>query len=70
MYGGKPFFLSSLKRGFNLKKMTEELPFMKRMALHAFLLEFSAINGKKMVIEAPYPKDFQALIKQLSAHLR
>lgn len=69
-YGGKPFFLSSLKRGFNLKKMTEELPFMKRMALHAFSLEFSGLNDKKVMIEAPYPKDFQALIKQLSAHLR
>lgn len=69
-YGGKPFFLSSLKRGFNLKKMTEELPLMKRMALHAFSLEFAALNGKKVTIEAPYPKDFQALIKQLSAHLR
>ena len=69
-YGGKPFFLSSLKRGFNLKKMTEELPLMKRMALHAFSLEFSGLNDKKVTVEAPYPKDFQALIKQLSAHLR
>jgi 23S rRNA-/tRNA-specific pseudouridylate synthase len=26
MYGGKPFFLSSVKRGFNLKKSTENSP--------------------------------------------
>lgn len=69
-YGGKPFFLSSLKRGFNLKKMTEELPLIKRMALHAFSLEFAGLNDKKVSIDAPYPKDFQALVKQLSAHLR
>jgi RluA family pseudouridine synthase len=37
MYGGKPFLLSAIKkRGFNLKKDTEEQTFMKRMALHAF----------------------------------
>jgi len=64
-YGGKPFFLSSVKRGFNLKKTTEEQPLIKRMALHAFALEFTALSGEKIRVEAPYPKDIQALVRQL-----
>jgi RluA family pseudouridine synthase len=64
-YGGKPVLLSTLKRGFNLKKYTEELPLSKRMALHAFSLEFSLLNGQKQRFEAPYPKDFAALVRQL-----
>lgn len=64
-YGGKPFFLSSVKRGFNLKKTTEEQPLIKRMALHAFALEFTALSGETVRVEAPYPKDIQALVRQL-----
>jgi 23S rRNA pseudouridine955/2504/2580 synthase len=64
-YGGKPFFVSSIKRGYNLKKAAEEQPLLKRMALHAFSLEFSTLSGEKIKITAPYPKDFQALIRQL-----
>ncbi len=70
MYGGKPFYVSSVKRGFNLKKMTDEEPLMKRMALHAYSLEFALMDGRKVVTEAPYPKDFQALIRQLSENKR
>jgi RluA family pseudouridine synthase len=65
LYGGKLFFLSKVKRNFNLKKDTDEQPVMKRMALHAFSLEFSDLAGTTKTIEAPYPKDFQVLIKQL-----
>ena len=64
-YGGKPFFLSSVKRGFNLKKQTEEQPLVKRMALHAFALHFKDLAGSEHRVEAPYPKDFQALLKQM-----
>lgn len=65
LYGGRFLYLSALKRGFNLKKGTEEQPLMKRMALHAFSLEFIDLSGKSQKIEAPYPKDFQVLIRQL-----
>lgn len=68
MYGGKPFLLSSVKKGYNLKKGTEEESFMKRMALHAFAIEFEGMAGNKISIEAAYPKDFQALIRQLEAN--
>jgi RluA family pseudouridine synthase len=64
-YGGKPFFLSSVKRGFNLKKQTEEQPIMKRMALHAYALRFKDQKGVDREVIAPYPKDVQALIRQL-----
>jgi 23S rRNA pseudouridine955/2504/2580 synthase len=69
LYGGKPFLLSSIKRGFNLKKGSEEESFMKRMALHAFSLEFEDLSNTKRRVEAPYPKDFQALIRQLEANM-
>ncbi|MBA4053422.1 MAG: RNA pseudouridine synthase [Marivirga sp.] len=65
IYGGKPFYLSQVKRGFNLKKETEEQPFMKRMALHAFSLQFLDLKSEEVRIQAPYQKDMQALIRQL-----
>jgi 23S rRNA pseudouridine955/2504/2580 synthase len=65
LYGGKPFFLSQVKRKFNLKKDTEEEPLIKRMALHAFSLEFRDLSESTKIVEAPYPKDMQVLVKQL-----
>ena len=64
-YGGKPFFLSHVKRKFNLKKETEEQPLMKRMALHAYSLQFADLAENIQAIEAPYSKDMQVLVKQL-----
>lgn len=65
-YHGDNIYLSQLKsKKFNLKKGTEELPLIKRVALHAHSLTFSLMNGEVMKIEAPYPKDFDVLIKQL-----
>ncbi len=68
VYGGKPFLLSEIKRKFNLKKGTEEESFMKRMALHAFSLEFQDLAGTTQTIQSPYPKDFHAMIRQLDLH--
>lgn len=64
-YGGDYIYLSQLKRRFNLKKETEELPLMKRVALHAHGVRFKLLNEEEITIEAPYPKDFEVLIKQL-----
>lgn len=64
-YGGKPLYLSALKRRFNLKKDTEELPIMQRVALHAFGIGFEGLGGIRIEVEAPYPKDFEVLVKQL-----
>lgn len=70
LYGGRPFLVSMVKRGFRVKKDTEEQPLMKRMALHAFSLEFAGLDGRPITVQAPYPKDFTALLKQLSANVR
>jgi RluA family pseudouridine synthase len=64
-YGGKPFLLSGIKRDYKLKKGTEEQAFMKRMALHAYSLEFNDLAGIRQTVTAPYPKDFEALLRQL-----
>lgn len=64
-YGGEQLYLSSLKRKFNLKQGTEERPLINRVALHAFALSFNLLDGTLIVIEAPYPKDFGVLVKQL-----
>lgn len=69
-YGGKPFFLSSVKKKYNLKKWTEELPLIKRFALHAYSIGFELPDGKNVEIHAPYPKDFNVLTKQLGKHIQ
>ncbi len=64
-YGGAPIYLSELKRKFNLKKETEELPVIQRVALHARSLSFFLMNGEGVRIAAPYPKDFDVLVRLL-----
>jgi 23S rRNA pseudouridine955/2504/2580 synthase len=64
-YSGEMIYLSDLKRKFNLKKETEEQPLIKRVALHAHSLTFRLLNEEIIKIEAPYPKDFEVLVKQL-----
>ncbi len=65
LYGGNPLFLSALKRRFNLKKDTEELPIMQRVSLHAFAIGFEGLDGSQITVNAPYPKDIKVLINQL-----
>ena len=68
-YGGKPAYLSKIKRNFKLKKDTEEQPLISRVALHAYALEFKLMNGETKRIEASYPKDMRALINQLEKNV-
>jgi hypothetical protein len=68
MYGGENFFLSSLKKKFNMKQGEEEQPFIKRFALHARQLTFSLLNGDSITVEAPYPKDFRVLVENLQQY--
>lgn len=67
-YGGKPVYLSELKRKFNLKKFTEELPIMQRVALHAYSLSFGLMNDNDVEVVAPYPKDFAVLVNLLNKY--
>lgn len=66
LYGGKPFYLSSVKRNYRLGKYEEERPLIQRFALHAVRLSFISFYNCKIDVEAPYPKDFRVLITQLT----
>ena len=63
-YGGKKPFLSEIKPRFKEGKWENAEPMMKRVALHAYSMHFHLFE-KDYHIEAPYPKDFSVLIKQL-----
>ncbi len=65
LYGGSDIFLSQIKSKFNLKKDTEEQPLIKRVALHAHTLAFFDLDGSQIEYSAPYPKDMDALLRQL-----
>lgn len=76
IYGGQPVLLSTLKRGYkpgrirpesmeNPESETGERPLMVRMALHAQKIQFQGLEGHFIQAEAPYPKDFKALLNQL-----
>ncbi len=64
-YGGDYIFLSQIKRKFNLKSETEELPLIKRVALHAHSIHFKDLDGQILSITAPYANDFEVLVNQL-----
>ncbi|PAW94581.1 RNA pseudouridine synthase [Mucilaginibacter sp. MD40] len=66
MYKGQPVFLSKLKRKYTLGKDQEEQPIMKRFALHAYEVSFKLPSGEDVCIHAPYPKDFETLLKLLN----
>lgn len=66
-YGGKMPFLSRMKRDFKTSKWENEQPMMQRVALHAYQLSFTAFD-KLYEVTAPYPKDFDVLIKLLQKH--
>ncbi len=36
-----------------------------RLALHAYAVRIKDLNGQEMAVEAPYPKDFAVLLRQL-----
>lgn len=66
LYGdGKPVFLSKIKKKWKGDDERER-PLIIRTALHAFSIEFCHPSTHATVrIEAPYPKDFKALVLQL-----
>ncbi len=65
MYGGQPVMLSDIKRGYKLGKDQEELPIIKRFALHAKEVSFKINQETEISVHAPYPKDFATLLKLL-----
>jgi 23S rRNA pseudouridine1911/1915/1917 synthase len=70
LYGnGRGFFLSTIKRNYQRKE--EEQPLLGRTALHAFSLSFShPVTNGNILVEAPLPKDMEAVLKALRKHQR
>ena len=68
LYGdGKPFYLSGIKKRYNLGKNEEmEKPLLNRLALHAYKLEFVKEDGTEISVESPLPKDMAATVNQLN----
>ncbi|MBX9782367.1 MAG: RluA family pseudouridine synthase [Chitinophagaceae bacterium] len=67
LYGSEaPVLLSSVKRKkFKLSKADEEeRPLLNRLALHAWKLSFTDVDGKKQHLEAPLSKDLKAMLQQ------
>jgi RluA family pseudouridine synthase len=66
LYGGKPLWLSRLKKDYHLKRDHEERPLIGRVALHAEKLTLThPRTGELLTIEAPWPKDFTVGLKYL-----
>ncbi len=67
IYGdGLPIFMSSVIKNYKLSKQAEEeQPLLDRLTLHAYELKLIHINGKELVLQAPMPKTFSVLIKQI-----
>ena len=66
LYGGKPLWLSRLKRDFRLKPGREERPLISRTALHAEQISFpQPLTGEPLSITAPWPKDLRVAVKYL-----
>ena len=68
VYGnGKPFLLSSIKRGYSMSgKDEEERPLLSRVALHAYRIVLPRADGSMLEIEATLPKDISACVNQLN----
>jgi 23S rRNA pseudouridine955/2504/2580 synthase len=64
MYDGEFVYLSQIKTKYKQNQRAEK-PLINRMALHAFSISFKTLDGKVEKIEAPYPKDYSVLLKQL-----
>ena len=66
LYGGKPLWLSRLKRDYRLKPGREERPLVARTALHAELLSLPhPVTGEQLSVNAPLPKDLRVALKYL-----
>ena len=57
-------FLSSFKRGYQAAPGGER-PLIDRLTLHAQILRFDDRGGRRVIIEAPLPKDLRAALNML-----
>ena len=71
LYGGKPLWLSRLKRDYRLKPGHEERPLIGRVALHAQNLSLAhPTTNANVTISAPWPKDLRVAVKYLEQFAR
>lgn len=73
LYGSaSPVLLSSIKRKkFKLSKADEEeRPLLNRLALHAWKLSFTDVDGSKKELGAPLSKDLRALLQQFEKWIK
>lgn len=72
LYGNGEFlYLSNFKKHYKAsEKYEQENPLIGRLALHSMRLIIKDINGNELIIEAPFPKDFNAAIKQLDRWMK
>jgi RluA family pseudouridine synthase len=66
LYGGKPLWLSRLKKDFRLKPGREERPLISRVALHAEELTLPhPVTNETVTIKSEWPKDLKVALKYL-----
>lgn len=66
LYGGKPLWLSRLKKDFYLKPGREERALISRVALHAEQLSLThPVTNETVTITAPQPKDLRVALRYL-----
>ena len=66
LYGGKPLWLSRLKKDFRLKPGREERPLLGRAALHLEELQLPhPVTGETVTIKSGWPKDLKVAVKYL-----
>ena len=68
LYGGKNVYLSELKKFYKISRFEDEKPLINRFALHAVYIKFAGVKEESLAFEAPYPKDFSVLLKQLKKY--
>jgi RluA family pseudouridine synthase len=66
LYGGKPLWLSRLKKNYRLKQGREERPLIARVALHLEQLRLThPATNMPVTITAALPKDFRVALRYL-----
>lgn len=71
IYGSSAgLLLSQFKRGYRPKPGEDERALINRLTLHAEKLRFEALDGLRVEIIAPPPKDFRVAISQLAKYAR
>lgn len=68
LYGGKIPYLNEVKKKVHLGKDEEKKAMMKRVALHAYSIQFNSIAKGDISITAPYPDDFAVMVKLLEKY--